>query len=58
MSVYVATQRPVAGVLMLSGALALEMIGVEQWPAGLPGQIHYTVDDPFRNQHGIDAVLA
>ena len=58
MSEYVATRRPVAGVLMLSGALALDMIGVEQWPAGMPGQIHYTVDDPFRNQDGIDAVLA
>ena len=58
MSEYVATRRPVAGVLMLSGALALDMIGVEQWPAGMPGQIHYTVDDPFRNQDGIDAVPA
>ncbi len=58
MAEYVATRRSVSGVLMLSGALALEMIGVGQWPAGVPGQIHYTVDDPFRNQSGIDAVLA
>ncbi len=58
MSEYVATQRPVSGVLMLSGALALDMIGAEQWPVGVPGQIHYTVGDPFRNQDGIDAVLA
>lgn len=58
MSEYVATQRLVSGVLMFSGALALNMIGVDQWPAGVPGQIHYTVGDPFRNQDGIDAVLA
>ncbi|MBN9608853.1 MAG: dienelactone hydrolase [Actinobacteria bacterium 69-20] len=58
MAEYVATQRAVSGVLMLSGALALAMIGAERWPAGVPGQIHYTVDDPFRNQPGIDAVLA
>lgn len=58
MSEYVATQRSVSGVLMFSGALALDMIGVEQWPAGVPGQIHYTIGDPFRNQDGIDAVLA
>jgi len=24
----------------------------------VPAQIHYTVDDPFRNQAGIDAVVA
>ena len=58
MAEYVATQRSVSGVLMLSGALALDMIGVERWPAGVPGQIHYTAGDPFRNQDGIDAVLA
>lgn len=58
MAEYVATQRPVAGVLMFSGALALDLIGVEQWPAGMPAQIHYTVGDPFRDQDGINAVLA
>ena len=57
MAEYVATQRSVSGVLMLSGALALDMIGVQRWPAGVPGQIHYTVGDPFRNQDGINAVL-
>ncbi|MFN2606827.1 MAG: dienelactone hydrolase family protein [Acidimicrobiales bacterium] len=58
MAEYVATQRPVAGVLMLSGPLPLSMIGVDAWPAGVPAQVHYTVDDPFRRQEGIDAVLA
>jgi len=58
MAEFVATRRSVAGVLMLSGALPLRMIGVEQWPGGLPGQIHYALDDPFRNQEGIDAVLS
>jgi len=58
MSEFVATRRPLAGVLMLSGALALNMTGVERWPESMPGQIHYTVDDSFRNQDGIDAVLA
>lgn len=56
MAEHVALQRPVAGVLMLSGALPLEMIGVAEWPAGVPAQIHYTADDPFRDQQGIDAV--
>lgn len=57
MAEYVATQRHVGGVVMLSGALDLAMLGVEAWPAGVPAQIHYTVDDPFRTQAGIDAVV-
>ena len=56
MAEYVATQRAVGGVLMLSGALPLAMLGVEAWTEGVPVQIHYTLDDPFRNQEWIDAV--
>lgn len=56
MAEHVAMLRPVAGVLMFSGALPLEMLGAERWPAGVPAQIHYAVDDPFRNQRWIDAV--
>lgn len=33
------------------------MLGVQRWPTAVPGQIHYTVDDPFRSQANIDAVL-
>ena len=58
MSEFVATHRSVSGVLMLSGALALDVIGVDRWPTGVPGQIHYTVGDPFRHQNAIDAVVA
>ncbi len=58
MSEYVATQRRVAGVLMLSGALSLDMLGVDAWPADVPAQIHYTVEDPFRRQESVDAVAA
>ena len=57
MSEYVATQRNVGGVVMLSGALGLDMLGVDEWPAGVPAQIHYAVDDPFRNQAWIDSVV-
>lgn len=58
MAEFVATKRSVRGVLMLSGALDLTMIGVDAWPARVPAQIHYTERDPFRNQAGIDAVVA
>lgn len=56
MAEFVATQRNVAGVLMFSGALDLSMLGVDAWPAGVPAQIHYALDDPFRSQDAIDAV--
>ena len=58
MAEYVATVRQVAGVLMFSGALPLDMIGVDSWPPGVPAQIHYTLQDPYRNQEWIDAVAA
>ena len=58
MAEFVATQRPVSGVLMLSGALPLEMMGVDAWPAGVPAQIHYATDDPRRIQAWVDAVVA
>ena len=56
MAEYVATKRRVAGVVMLSGVLPLDTLGVSKWPGGVPAQIHYTTDDPFRRQEGIDAV--
>jgi dienelactone hydrolase len=57
MAEWVATRRQVAGVLMLSGALDLAVLGVDAWPAGVPAQIHYTENDPFRHQEGIDSVI-
>ncbi len=56
MAEYVAMQREVAGVVLLSGALPLEMLGASAWPAGVAAQIHYTEGDPFRRQEWIDAV--
>lgn len=57
MAEYVATKRKLSGVVMLSGALGLDQLGVEAWPHGVPAQIHYSVDDPFRNQKWIESVV-
>jgi dienelactone hydrolase len=57
MAEFVARQRNVSGVLMFSGALDLSMLGVEAWPAGVPAQIHYAFEDPFRSQDEIDSVV-
>jgi len=55
MAEFVAANRPVSGVVMASGALPLETIGIT-WPQGVPAQIHSTVDDPRRDQDAIDSV--
>jgi len=57
MAEYVATQRRVAGAVLLSGALPLAMLEVDAWPAGVPVQIHYALDDPNRRQEWIDALV-
>lgn len=57
MAEYVATQRRVSGAVLLSGTLPLSMIGVDNWPAGVPVQIHYALDDPNRVQEWIDALV-
>ncbi len=56
MAEFVATQRPVAGAVLVSGTLPLEMLGADAWPAGVAAQIHYTLSDPKRRQEWIDAV--
>ncbi|MFY0406205.1 dienelactone hydrolase family protein [Solicola sp. PLA-1-18] len=56
MAEHVALHRAVAGVVMLSGTLPLELLGAEAWPSGVPAQIHYAVDDPFRQQAWADSV--
>ncbi len=49
MAEYVSTQRSVSGTLMFSGTIPLAEIGADQWPTGVPAQIHYMTDDPFRH---------
>jgi dienelactone hydrolase len=56
MAEFIATQRRVSGVLMLSGAMPLELLGGDAWPVGVPAQIHYMLRDPFRRQEWIEGV--
>jgi len=58
MALRVATERPVAGLLMLSGAVPLAVLGSDAtWPAGVDGQTHSTLDDPWREQEEIDQAV-
>ncbi len=42
------------GVISFAG---LEMLGVDDWPAGVPVQIHYALDDQQRRQEWADALV-
>ncbi len=55
MAAFVATQRPVSGVLMIAGAIPVSGFGDGvTWPTGVPAQTHATLDDPWREQEEID----
>lgn len=57
MAEYVGCTRPgIAGILLLSGALDPKDLDAT-WPRGVDGQTHNTLDDPWREQEGIDAVV-
>ena len=58
MAEHVALHRSCAGVLLFSGTLPLSFLGVESWPTGLPAQIHYMREDPYRNPQWTDALTA
>ena len=57
MAEYVATQRPCRGVLMISGALPVRMLGADAWPRAVPAQIHYNRRDPHHQQDWLEALL-
>ena len=58
MAHHVAQHRDVAGVVAMSGALPPSMLGADTWPAGVAAQLHYTVDDPFRDEDRLDETVA
>jgi dienelactone hydrolase len=57
MATFVAANRAVSRVVLCSGALPLERIGIEHWPAGVPAQLHYTINDPFKTAGSVESVM-
>src|SRR4051794_3661417 len=54
---YFALQRPGArGAILMHGTAAPEALGGEPWLGGMPGQIHYAVDDPFMSAERLPAI--
>jgi dienelactone hydrolase len=58
MAEHVATQRRCSGVLLVSGALPMAVLGAPSWPAGLPAQLHRATGDPFRSIEWDEALAA
>jgi dienelactone hydrolase len=53
------TVRPVSGVVMLAGAIAVSWFGDDvRWPEGVTAQTHATLDDPWRDDADIVAARA
>jgi dienelactone hydrolase len=58
MAMHLATVRTVSGILLLGGAIPPSGFGDgRSWPAGVPGQTHSTLDDPWREQDAIDQAV-
>jgi dienelactone hydrolase len=52
-----ALTRPGArGAVLMHAALPVEAFGVDGWPAGVPVQVHYAAEDPYRDPAAIEAV--
>jgi dienelactone hydrolase len=56
-AVFLAGQRPLAGVVMIAGAIPLTAFESE-WPDGLAAQTHAMLEDPWREQDEIDETRA
>jgi dienelactone hydrolase len=53
---FLAATRLARGAVLMSGAAPLSWIGIEEWPAHVPVQIHSMEDDPWINADAIQAV--
>lgn len=58
MAEHVALHRDVGAAVLFSGALPLQFLGADAWPARVPVQLHYAAGDPRRNQEWVDQFLA
>jgi len=52
------TGEGIAGMLLVGGAAGPQWFGGPEWPAGLRGQLHYAVDDPWMEVDGAADLVA
>ena len=58
MAEFVATQRRVSRVVLMSGALPLAVLGAGEWPSAVAVQLHYATADPHRVEEWVEAFVA
>ena len=44
--------------MLISGTMDVSMLGADSWPTAVNAQMHSARGEPFRDQAGIDAVIA
>ena len=57
MATFVAANRTVSRVVLCSGALPLERIGIQHWPSSTLAQLHYAINDPFKTAGSVESVM-
>jgi dienelactone hydrolase len=57
MATHVAVNRRISRAVLCSGALPLEQIDADRWPANVPAQLHYTAGDPFKVADSVESVM-
>lgn len=55
---HLACTRPVAGVVLVGGALPLAELGLLDWPTEVPAQVHAGTADPQRGPGDVEGLLA
>lgn len=53
-----ATRPGARGVVLIQGALGVDALGLDSWPAGVPVQLHVAADDPWFDRAGAREVTA
>jgi dienelactone hydrolase len=53
MAEYVALQRPVSGAILVNTAVEVAEVGGQEWPAGLPVQVHHSMQDQWKEPQQI-----
>ncbi len=54
----VTLRRPVSRAVLLHAAIPVSFLESGDWPSGVPVQIHYSVDDPWRDEGGPEGLFA
>lgn len=50
-----ATRPGARGLVLFHSAIALKDLQVPSWPASVPVQVHYALDDPYREQEELES---